>query len=76
VVNGCVTRRNLPNSLGQILNKEKLKSRDTWLYSRYVDNPNKIKKFKLQEKNFKLEKLKFDYQIRCLSTKLKIQVSC
>ncbi len=33
----------------------------TWLYSRYVDNPNKVNKFKLQEKNFKLEKLKFDY---------------
>ncbi len=45
--------------------------RGTWLYSRYVDNPNKVNKFKLQEKNFKLEKLKFDYQIRCLSMKLK-----
>ncbi len=37
---------------------------------RYIENPNKVNKFKLQEKNFKLEKLKFDYQIRCLSMKL------
>jgi len=50
--------------------------RGTWLYSRYVDNPNKVNKLKLQEKNFKLEKLKFDYQIRCLSMKLKMQISC
>jgi len=49
--------------------------RGTWLYSRYVDNPNKVNKFKLQEKNFKLEKLKFDYEIRCLLMKLKMQIS-
>ncbi len=42
----------------------------TWLYSRYIDDSNKLNRFKLREKNFKLEKLKFNSQIKCLSMKL------
>ncbi len=41
----------------------------TWLYSRYIDNSNKLNRFKLRNKNFKLEKLKFNSQIKCLSMK-------
>lgn len=37
--------------------------RGTWLYSKYINNLNKINKFKLQKQKFKLKKLKFDYQI-------------
>ncbi len=50
--------------------------RGTWLYFKYIDNLNKFNKFKLPKKKFKLKKLKFEYQIRCLSMKLKMQISC
>lgn len=35
----------------------------TWSYPGYVDNLNEANKLELQEKNLKLEKLKFDYQV-------------